>query len=285
MIGFSRALRGEMYLLRKRRGLRWMHLGVFLLAALFVVGGRIKLELLKAAGSGGPSAVGAWNFWPQFGEGVRGGLFLVEIAVLLLLAGGLPREIGSGAVRDPLSRGISRTAFTVSRLVVALVLPLTLYACAIAGAAAMAAILFDAGDIMEDGQVLLSVSDDKVATYLYRSLWHGIPPLLALGVFSIWMATAFRTGVAAVGVGLAIVLAPTLLHDVLGDRAPWLFTDLLPALGPDSYLARTSDYAAGFGDAYPIEFDEIVKLGWITPWPALALAALAALFLFRRKAV
>ena len=285
MIGFTRALRGELYLLRKRRNLRWMHVGVFVLAALFVVGGRLKLELLKAAGSGGPDAVGAWNFWPQFGGGVRGGLFLVEIAVLLLLAGGLPREIRSGAVRDPLSRGISRHAFTASRLLVALILPLTLYACAMAGAAGMAAILFDAGDIMEDGQVLLSIEDDQVAAFLFRSFWHGIPPLLALGVFSVCMSTAFRTGVAAVGVGLGVVLAPTLLQDVLGDRAPWLFTDLLPALGPDSYLARTSTYAAGYGDAYPVEFDEIVKLGWITPWPALAVAAVAALCLFRRKAV
>ncbi|MHC4380098.1 MAG: hypothetical protein ACYSU1_03280 [Planctomycetota bacterium] len=285
MTGLWRAFRGELFLLKNRKSVLWMHVGVLLVAALYVAGSRLKLELLHAAGGGGAAEVGAWNFWPQFGAGTRAGLFLVEIAVLLLLAGGLPREIRAGAVRDPLSRGISRAAFTCSRCLVAVILPITLYACALVGAATMAAILFDAGDIMEDGEVLLSIADDQVADHLYRSMLHAVSPLLALGLFSVWMATAFRTGVAAVGVGLGVMLAPTLLHDAFGDRAPWLFTDLLPGIGPDSFLARTSAFAAGFSDAYPLEFDAVVKLGWFTPWPAFAIATAAALLMFRRKAV
>lgn len=285
MMGFWRAFRGELYLLRKRRTIRWVHLGVFLVAALFVAGARLKLGILHSAGAGGPDQVGAWNFWPQFGEGTRAGMFLVEIAILLLLAGGLPREIRSGAIRDPLSRRISRTAYTSARCLIGLILPLTLYLCVLLGAALSAAIFFDAGDIMEDGEVLLSIVDDKVAHHLFRSMLHAIPPLLALGLFSVWMSTAFRTGVAAVGVGLGVILAPTLLQSVLGDHAPWLFTDLLPALGPDSYLERTAGFAAGFSDAYPYEFDEVVKLGWITPWPAFFLAGVCAILMFRRKPV
>jgi len=285
MMGFWRAFRGELYLLRKRRTVRWMHIGVFLVAALFVAGARLKLGLLHAAGAGGPDQVGAWNYWPQFGEGTRAGMFLVEIAILLLLAGGLPREIRSGAIRDPLSRRISRTAYTSARCLIGLILPLTLYLFVLLGAALSASIFFDAGDIMEDGEVLLSIVDDQVAHHLYRSMLHAVPPLLALGLFSVWMSTAFRTGVAAVGVGLGVILAPTLLQDVLGDYAPWLFTDLLPALGPDSYLERTAGFAAGFSDAYPYEFDEVVKLGWLTPWPAFFLAGTFAILMFRRKPV
>ena len=285
MMGFWRAFRGELYLLRKRRTVRWMHIGVFLVATLFVAGARLKLEILHSTGAGGPDQVGAWNFWPQFGEGTRAGMFLVEIAILLLLAGGLPREIRSGAIRDPLSRRISRTAYTSARCLIGLILPLTLYLFVLLGAALSASIFFDAGDIMEDGEVLLSIADDKVAHHLYRSMLHAIPPLLALGLFSVWMSTAFRTGVAAVGVGLGVILAPTLLQDVLGDHAPWLFTDLLPALGPDSYLERTAGFAAGFSDAYPYEFDEVVKLGWLTPWPAFFLAGVCAILMFRSKPV
>ncbi|MFK5955019.1 MAG: hypothetical protein QM477_01085 [Planctomycetota bacterium] len=285
MMGFWRAFQGEIYLLRKRRTVRWVHFGVFLVAVLFVAGSRLKLGIMMAAGSGGPTEVGAWNFWPQFAEGTRAGLYLVEISILLLLAGGLPREIRSGSIRDPLSRRISRNAYTAARCLIGLILPLSLYLFALLGAALAASVLFDAGDIMEDGEVLLSIVDDQVAFHLYRSMLHAVPPLLALGLFSVWMSTAFRTGVAAVGVGLGVILAPTLLHSVLGDRAPWLFTDLLPALGPDSYLQRTAGFAAGYADAYPYEFDEVVKLGWFTPWPAFLIAGAGAILMFRRKPV
>ncbi len=284
MRGLKRAIQGELYLLRKRPAVRWMHWGVFAVAFLFVAGSRLKLGLLAAAGQV-QIGDGAWNFWPQFGAGTRAGLFLAEIGILLLLAGNLPREVRLGSARDPLSRGISRSACTLARCWVAFLLPLTLYACALLGAALSASWFFDAGDIMEGGELLLSIEGDQVAHHLFRSMLHGVFPMLALGMFSVWMATAFRTGVAAVGVGLGVMLAPSLLHDVLGARALWLFSDLLPGLGPDSFLQRTAAFAAGFSDAYSYEFDSVVQLGWYTPWPTFVLAAVAAILLFRKKAV
>ena len=285
MNGLWRSLRGELYLLRHRRSVRWMHIGVFALAALYVVGSRIKLELVHAAGGGGFGEIGAWNFWPQFGDGTRAGLFLVEIATLIFLAGGLPREIASGAVRDPLARGISRSAFTLARCLVAVLLPLTLFACAIAGAAASAALLFDAGDIMVGGDVIFSIEEEGINLLLYKAMAHAILPLLALAMFSVLMSTTFRHGVAGVGVGLAVMLAPSLLHETMGEKAPWLFADVLPAMGPDSFLKEAVDRAAGFSDAYPYSFEEIVDIGWLSPWPALALSLVFALLMFRRKQV
>lgn len=285
MIGLWRSLRGELYLLRHRRSVLWMHVGVFLLAALYVAGARIKLEIVKAAGGGGIGEVAAWNFWPQFGDGTRAGLFLVEIATLIFLAGGLPREISSGAVRDPLARRISRSAFAVSRCVVAIILPLTLFVCAIAGSAGCSALLFDAGDIMSGGEVLFGIEEEGIDLLLYKSMAHAILPLLALAMFSVWMSTAFRHGVAGVGVGLAVMLAPSLLHETMGEKAPWLFSDVLPAMGQDSFLKEANERAAGNADAYPYSFDEIVQIGWISPLPAVALSLVFALLMFRRKQV
>ncbi len=285
MKGLGRSLRGELYLLRHRRSVMLMHIGVFALAALYVAGSRIKLELVKAAGGGGFGEVGAWNFWPQFGDGTRAGLFLVEIATIIFLAGGLPREIASGAVRDPLARGISRSAFTLSRCIVALILPLTMFICAVGGAAASAAVLFDAGDIMVGGDVIFVIEEEGIDLLLYKAMSHAILPLLALALFCVWMSTTFRHGVAGVGVGLAVMLAPAILHDTLGDNAPWLFADVLPAMGPDSFLKEAVDRAAGFSDAYPYSFEEIVDIGWLSPMPALLVSLVFALLMFRRKQV
>ncbi len=286
MSAFLRAVRGEFYLLTHRRSVFWLHFGVMLLATLFVAFARIKLGILHGAGGPGPEQTGAWNFWPQFGSGARAGLFLAEIGIVAHLAGGLPREIASGAIRDPLSRRLSRLHFLGARLLVALVLPLTLLAAATLASAASASTFFEAGDIMEDGQVILSIEDDEVAHYLYLSLWHAVGPLMALGVMAVAFGAMFRRGAVALGAGLTLMLAPTLLHETLGDRAPWLFTDLLPALGADSFLERTSRFAAGFNDAFTYDWEEsVVGPGWYSPWPAVLLFALMGLFLFRRKAL
>jgi len=286
MNAYMRALRGEFYLLLHRRSVLWLHLGVALVAISFVAFARLKLGLLHAAGGPGPEQTGAWNFWPQFGGGTRAGLFLAEIGLMAHLAGGLPREVSSGAIRDPLSRRLSRMHFLGARLVVALVLPLTLLAVAVASAASASALFFDAGDIMEDGQMILSIQDDQVAHYLFLSMFHGLGPLMALGILAVALGAFFNRGAMALGAGLVVMLAPSLLHDALGDRAPWVFTDLLPALGADSFLERTSRFAAGFNDAFTYDWEEtVVAPGWWSPWPAAALFAILGLFLFRRKAL
>lgn len=283
--GFLRALRGEFYLLRHRRSPRWMHLLAFLAAVLYVLGSRLSLGILEAAGGGGPGEVGAWNFWPQFGSATRGGLFVVEIAILLLVAGGLPREAASGAVRDPLSRGLSRTQLLLARAVVALVMPVTLFLAALAGAALSASLLFDAGDIMVGGEVLFAIDEEGIDRLLYHAMLHALPALWALALVALALSTVFRHGVAAVGVGLAVMLSPTLLHGTLGEKAPWFFADVLPAMGPDSFLKEASDRAAGFSDAYPTSFDAIVHAGWLSPWPVMVVAGIWAVLQFRRKKV
>ncbi|RMH01208.1 MAG: hypothetical protein D6702_12105 [Planctomycetota bacterium] len=140
MTGFRRALNGELFALKRRRGPR--------LAALFVVLA-VFLRLawarwLPAAAGGSTQA----NFWPRFAEAAAFGLGLAELASLVLVGGLLPREIGLGAVRDPLTRRISRPAFALARALTALLCPLLLGATAVAAAAAGAAVLWDGGHVV-----------------------------------------------------------------------------------------------------------------------------------------
>lgn len=275
MKGFARALRGEIYLWTRKRSWRWSLFGVLLLAA-----GRVALGRLTAS-----PASGAWNFWPQFAAGTRTGLFLAELLTVILLASSLPREIALGAARDPLVRGMSRSAFIAARAVIALLFPLSLVVAALLGAGGAGALLFDAGDIIEEGDVLLVVAEENLDGHVARAILHGLPPLLALSAVALALSALCRHAVIAVGLALVLILLPAFLHDTLGGFAPWFLGDTLAGLGADSYLARIAQFAQGYTSAFPESFDAVIATGWIAPWPGLILGWALAILFFRRRPV
>ncbi len=283
MSGFWRAFRGELYLLRSRRSIRRAHLLVAVVAILHVVG---SFFLLKAqAGMEGvePADLAGWNFWPRIAAGARAAMYFVEVVVLALIAGSFPTEIAGGVVRDPLVRRISRPALTLARSFAALILPLTLYATAVAFAWMTSAALFDPGPILDEGDIILDEIDVKEPVQL--ALLHGLPAIFALGAFAVALSVAFRKGVVAVGVGLGLVLSARILHEPLGEKAPWFFADTLAGLGPDSFLEQAAGFALGFGNYYPESFNDVVDKGWYAPLPTLAAFIIAALILFRRRSL
>lgn len=275
MKGFARALQGEIYLWTRKRSWRLALIGVVLLAA-----GRVALGRLTTS----PDSA-AWNFWPQFASGTRTGLFLAELLTVVLIASSLPREVTLGAARDPLVRGMSRSAFVAARSCIALLLPLSLALAAVAGAGGAGALLFDAGDIVEEGEVLLSVADENLDGHVARAILHGVPALLALAAVALALSALCRHAVVAVGLALVLILLPTFLRDSLGDMAPWFFADTLAGLGADSYLARIAQFAQGYTSAFPETFDAVIAKGWIAPWPGLILGWALAILFFRRRAV
>jgi len=281
--GFLRALRGELYLWSVKRSVRWAHLAVVGLAAGTVVWGRVLLGIRQGLGGGGPGEAANWNYWPQFTDGARVGFFLVEVLTLIMIGGSLPREVGLGAARDPLVRGIARPAFVAARSCIAALLPLSLAACALLASAGAASLLFDGGDILEDGDVLLEA--EELVPHVFRSIRHGLPPLLALGAVALWLSVVSRHAVIAVGSGLVLVLAPRFLHDAFGDAARWVFPNSLAGLGVDSYLAHVATWAQGYSDAMPMTFDAVISAGWIAPWPAVGLAWIGAILCFLRRPV
>lgn len=151
MTGFGRALRGEIYALAHRRGVRLALLLVVAGVVLRVLAAWLELRLLGSGAAAEETATAAQaahaNFWPRWAEGARFGLILAEVFTLVIVGSALPREIASGAARDPLTRRISRPAFLAARAVAALLLPLVLAAAAVGASAWAAAACFDAGPI------------------------------------------------------------------------------------------------------------------------------------------
>ncbi len=282
---FARSLNGELYLFTRRRSIRIAHVMVLLLSMIVVVVNRGALFAFASLNGVEPSELAANNFWPQWASAVHVSMYVVELTVVLLVAGSLPHEVSTAAVRDPLSRNISRTVFILSRTVVAVLLPLTLYASTLFGAALSSFLLFDGGDIIEEGQVLLEISTDGVDTAIFKSMLHAILPLLTLGALASAFGALFRRGVVAAGGSFLAILLPTMLYSNHQEKMPYYFADFLPAFGPDSFLERSSQFAAGFADAYPYEYDNIAKIGWYSPAPILLLSVVFAIFVFKRRSL
>lgn len=154
MTGFLRALRGELYAGLHRRQVRIALALVVLGVAVRVLLAYLQPVVLGTSGADEVQASAYQNFWPRFAQGARFGLILAELATVVVLGGLLPREIGLGAVRDPLVRRISRPAFLLARAVIAVMLPLALAAGACLSSAVVAALLFDAGHVVTERFVL-----------------------------------------------------------------------------------------------------------------------------------
>ncbi|MCX8228707.1 MAG: hypothetical protein OTJ44_01985 [Planctomycetota bacterium] len=281
MTGLWRSFSAELYLLRQRKGFR---IGILLVAFAAIL--RIGVALLlfrlgESAGNGGPEDHATWNFWPQLAHGARTALFFAELLLLGLVAGALPREVDSGAARDPFSRRISRSAFMTSRILSSLCVAILFWLVALGAAWLTASLLFEAGDIMEGGDLYLEESE--VTGPIYAAFWHALPPMLALATLATLLSAALRRGVVAAGVCFGLILLPGIFHDTLGSIAPWFFADTLAGFGEDSFLAEAAGFASAIAQAYPADFDAIVEIGWIASWPAILCFALLALLTFRRR--
>ena len=275
MIGWWRALRGELYALVRRRSFRLALVSVILLVPIRVAVAFLWLRIQEGGGGADPLAANHFNFWPRFAQGSRFGLVLGELSSLVLIGGALPREIRDGVVRDPMVRRISRNAFVLARAAVALLLPLFLGTVAVTSSAVAASIFFDGGHIvtepvsvMEDPEneaayaAWLEAQDvrpDQVAAY-FHLLDEGVEDTEARER-SGFQAAAFPDDYYAF-----VPILIGLEEDIRGDVMSSLRQGLLPlaALGLFAFLLSvvfpTGALAAG------VAFGAVILLGvFLTP--------------------
>lgn len=283
MSGFARALRGELYLLTHRRSVRRAFLFIALVGLVYVLGSMAILKATAGSQDLAPEQLAAWNFWPQWAAASRAALYFVELLILAHVAGSLPREVAAGVTRDPVTRRISRRSFVLARSLGALLYATGLYLVAVAAAFVPSWLLFDAGPVVEDGDILLD--EVEILEPVVLALLHGLPAVLALAAFAALLSVACTRGVVASGIGLGAVLATGIFHDALGSFAPFLFLDTLPGFGPDSFLEQAGGFAQGLLNYYPESFNTVVAAGWWAPIPALVVAVYATLLVFRRRAL
>ncbi len=161
MSPFLRAFCGEFWALFRRRNFR--NAWILILVGVFL---RTLWAWLSFGASGELDGLAAnhQNFWPRFGQAAGFGFVLAELATIVLLGGALPREVGMGAVRDPLCRRISRFDFLSARAGMALFIPLFFGVTVVGSASLSASIFFDGGHVITD-PVLLDPDPEGEAAF------------------------------------------------------------------------------------------------------------------------
>ncbi len=344
MKAFIRASYAELWAAAHRRQVR--------LAMLAVVVVSVARVLVSWAIYSDSASVAHQNLWPRFAEGAQTGLIVAELLALVLLAGALPREASAGVVRDPLSRGASRTVHMMARAKVAVTLPFVFAIEAIVASFLVAALLFDGGHVVappmgatEDVEVIANFdswlvehgiradelalwvkqldegmtekeasafvgiptfdtesgddfkddfwelipifqfSEAEVREGVFHALLAGIPSLMALGLFALFLSVLFRTGALASGIALgSLFLYGGFFAGEYDDVAPYVFMSWLPGNGAMSVLENAGAIADGFNDVAAPDPSSLIA-GYVAAAVAGWLFVILSLSLFRKRAL
>jgi ABC-type transport system involved in multi-copper enzyme maturation permease subunit len=281
--GFLLALRGEIYLACRSRGV-----AALLLISMAMAAGRISLGKLAAVarqveeasrGAARAPANDVSGYGP-FTDGLAAGLMIGLLLLLVLAAASIALDRDLGVIRIPLTRRVSRSALVLAKFA-----SLVLLGCVLVGAVMLAAwgaasLFYDFTPIAEDGYVIFPAAEIRGEIALGLGLAAlCIPAAVALGLL---ISASARSATEAVSIALPLVLAFDVLKGLLGKAGPWIFLSFEPTLLDRSYLNEASKLARGFSDAG--FSDRLLHLNLAVPLPeALLLLGLALWIAGRRK--
>ena len=283
MKGAWRVFRAEWFRLLRSRATHLAGFFMVLIPTLHVVAARFvdSAERLEAARSGRELlGLEEGRGWAPLVEAWRVGLALGALLLLIHGARSIAGDRDSGVLRLASTRTASRGALAAGRVMTGP--PLVLLVVALSGLASYVTTLvwFDFGPLMEDGYVILEVSE--LRRELARAILSAIPALWAVHAFGLLVSSISRGATLAVASSVALFLAFDLFKTSLGQNRFWLFATYSPSFIDNSAMQEMVGLAHGYSDAGVPE--SLMRMSYLLPAPqALLLASLAALVLTRRR--
>lgn len=217
-------------------------------------------ELFSADGGSGQLAAA---------QALQAALPVLGLCVLWLASQNVAADFSRDTLRNSLMRSVTRLDVLAGKF--GALATLTMVGWLLTCASAMLGASWSMGmsDLEEvsrngDRQVLAHSAD--VAPVLYRSLLHGILPLLAVAAVGLFASIVARRPARALGLALLLVAGSEVLRGRLGEAAGWLLTSHLPTgMRDDSALGYLAAVARGAADAHWqfAEFAVAAPCAWI----------------------
>jgi hypothetical protein len=248
--------------------------------AAWVTGKQIEALEQKASGrkSSGIGLDEGTAWWP-FVEGWRAGLVLGLALLLVQASRSLAGDRESGVLRIAVTRSASRTGALVGRALLGPLVVLSIMLLTGLGAFVAASTVGDFGALKEDGFQITSVAE--LLAELRDSLLVSMLGLVAVHAFGLFVSTAARNAVIALGASLATLLLWDVFKGSIDDARWWVFASHAPTIIDGSAMKEMVGVALGHSDK-GLTDDVFVRGLEVGPISALLFIAASALLLRRR---
>jgi hypothetical protein len=251
--------------------------------ALRIAGGHVATQFQEAerVAQGLQAAAAAdQNAFGPLADGLRTGGAALALLLLVLGALAVVRERESGGLAQwviaaPRTMFVLARAFGLAVWLLAGIAVLFLFCLATAG------LLHDLGPVVEDGHEMATAAELWADTG--RALMATVPALLCAALFGLFVSTISSTAGAAVAATLVPFVLFDVLRGLLGGAADHVFVTYVPFLGEDAPLARLTDIARAYSDAF-WEDGELRAATLVPAWEALVLIVLSVIVVRARPA-
>jgi ABC-type transport system involved in multi-copper enzyme maturation permease subunit len=284
MNGFLAALKAELYVALRSNSAR-----LLVVLPAFIVIARASVVKLTETGQqareallgSGDDVSATSNAWGHFVDSFTTGLTLMSLSLVAYAAWSFANDRDTGALRHVLIRRVSRPGLVLAKLVTVYLLALAALVLLSLGIAAITALLWDFGPVVEDGYEL--IGSDEIRSEVWLGLRLALIPLPTALAFGVLVSVLAQSATQAVTAALGVTLALDVFKGVLGDATRYLYASFQPSLIDQSYLQDVGRLVRGYSD---VMIDpQVLSLNEWVPLPQLALFVVIALLVVRRKAL
>jgi len=238
-----------------------------------------QLQRALLQGNEPPDAPPISNAFGPWVDGLRAGIALGVILLIVHGARSLATDDERGIARIQLTRGASRSSLVLVRGALGFVLVPLLVLLSGLGALFAATLFFRFEALVQEGYELASL--DLLFEESRIAILAALPPLIASHSFAIMISARARSSALALVLALVVLLGFDLFKEVLGESQYWLFAAYTPSFVDHSCLKEMSGIARGFFDSGYT--DALIRMNFTLPLAQAALFIVIALLLYRRR--